>query len=202
MAPECPPPANETERLQALAWYDILDSVPEQAFDDLARLAAIVCDTPGAVISFIDRDRQWFKARIGVDAPWTARAISFCTHGIVSPRVVFEVPDTLVDPRFRDNPLVQEAPNVRFYAGAPLVTPEGFALGMLAVVDVQPRTLTAPQREALRLLARQVVMQLETRKGMAVLAGPATAEDGLDDRVGRVLDRLRALQDTLSQRET
>lgn len=199
--PPCLPPVAEADRLRALAWYDVLDTVPEQVFDDIAQLAAITCGTPMAVLSFVDGERQWFKARVGLDAASTPRSVSFCAHGIISPGALLVVPDPLEDPRFRDNPLVLEDPRIRFYAGAPLVTPEGLALGMLAVLDHRPRQIDERRRDALFILARQAMVHLETRKAMAVLASGGGADDALHGKVERVLDRVRALQRALARRE-
>ena len=157
--------ANETERLGALRKYRILDTEPERAFDDLAELASQICGTPIALISLVDENRQWFKSHVGVAATETSRSVSICSHAIQQ-RDLFIVPDALEDARFRDNPLVREEPRVRFYAGAPLVTPEGNALGTLCVLDRQPRTLTDGQKAALEALRRQVEAQLELRRNL------------------------------------
>ncbi|MFN2455853.1 MAG: PAS domain S-box protein [Pyrinomonadaceae bacterium] len=162
-------PRGEAERLASLREYRILDTLPEQDFDDLTRLAAQICGVPIAQITFIDSDRQWFKSNIGIDASQTSRDISFCAHAIQEPDL-FVVPDALQDKRFADNPLVISAPNIRFYAGAPLVTSEGQALGTLCVIDRVPRELSAEQQEALRALGRQVMTQLELRRQAGTLA--------------------------------
>jgi anti-sigma regulatory factor (Ser/Thr protein kinase) len=156
---------DETARLAALRQYRILDTDPERAFDDLALLASQICGTPIALITLVDADRQWFKARTGIAERETPRAVSFCAHAIQHPGL-FVVPDTRDDARFRDNPFVTGQPLVRFYAGAPLVTPEGHALGTICVLDSVPRTLTPDQREALEALRRQVQAQLELRRNL------------------------------------
>ena len=160
---------HEAARLDALHRLEVLDTEPEPAFDDLARVAALICRTPVALVSLIDDTRQWFKARIGIDAHQTPRSVAFCDHAIRSPQEVMIVPDAAEDVRFRDNPLVTGEPNIRFYAGAPLVTGDGFPIGTLCTIDQRPRTLTAEQTDALAVLARQVVTQLELRRANAAL---------------------------------
>jgi anti-sigma regulatory factor (Ser/Thr protein kinase) len=153
----------EAARLEALRKYDILDTEPEVGFDDLALLASHICATPMAAITLVDRDRQWFKARVGLAVRETPRSISFCTHAIQQ-RGIFVVPDATKDERLRDNPQVTGDMHIRFYAGAPLITRDGYALGTLCVVDRHPRHLTSAQAEALAALRRQVEAQLELRR--------------------------------------
>lgn len=163
-------PLNEEARLEALRSYEILDTDPEQDFDDLARVAAAIFGAPVALVSLVDEDRQWFKARIGIEATETPRDVAFCAHAIHHAEP-FVVRDAKCDERFHDNPLVTGSPPVRFYAGAPLVAPGGFNLGTLCVTDSRPRDPDAEQLETLSALARQVVKLLELRKAAAGLAG-------------------------------
>src|SRR5690554_3685081 len=149
----------EKRRLQALASYQILDTLPEPAFDDLVEVASIICDAPIAVINFIDRDRQWFKSEIGLGVRETPLDVSICAHAILQPGL-FVVPDTTQDTRFADNPLVTGSPHLRFYAGALLESDQGHPLGTLCVLDYSPRTLTAEQGELLKALAAQVMLLL------------------------------------------
>lgn len=155
-------PPNEIERLTALRIYEVLDTAPEAEFDDLTRLAANICDTPIALVSLVDASRQWFKSRQGLDVAETSRDAGFCPHVILGDGV-FEVNDALQDQRFADNPLVLGAPNIRFYAGMPLTAADGFNLGAVCVIDRVPRQLNDQQREALRVISRQVVHLLELR---------------------------------------
>ena len=182
-------PANEIARLEALRAYDILDTPPERACDDLVQLAAQLCGTPIALISLVDTGRQWFKARVGLDACETSRENSFCAHALLQPGELFVVPDATADPRFAGNPLVTGEPRVRFYAGVPLVTPEGHALGTLCVIDRVPRELSAGQQSALGRLARLAMDQFELRRK---LTGGASSPDALSD-LHASLSRYRAL---------
>lgn len=159
IAPFC---NNEAERLSALLKYKILDTEFEGPYNDLVSLASHICDKPIALISLVDEQRQWFKARVGLDATETPRNLAFCAHAIHGEEILL-IPDTLDDERFFDNPLVVENPKIRFYAGAPLITAEGFALGTLCVIDKKPGQLNSGQKSALTILARQVVGQLELR---------------------------------------
>ncbi len=173
---------DEAGRLKALRKYRILDTDPEQAFDDLTLLASQVCGTPIALISLVDESRQWFKSRVGLQAHETSRDVSFCAHAIQQPGL-FIVPDAMNDARFRDNPLVLDDPHIRFYAGAPLVTREGDALGTLCVIDRLPRTLTEGQKNALEAVQRQAEAQLELRRNLAELR---VALEGIDKLGGLI----------------
>jgi CheY-like chemotaxis protein len=157
-------PAEESARLASLDSYQIMDTLPEQAYDDITRLASFICKTPIALISLIDDKRQWFKSRVGIDVTSTERELAFCTHAILNPTDVMVVPDATRDPRFANNPLVTGEPQVRFYAGAPLLTEDGSALGTLCVVDDRPRDLDEESRHALASLSRQVVQLLKMRR--------------------------------------
>ena len=177
-----PLPDNEAERLEALRQYRVLDTASEQPFDDAARLAAQVCGTPIALVSLIDADRQWFKARFGLDASETPREVAFCAHTILSARPLV-VEDATRDRRFADNPFVTGGPQVRFYAGAPLLDAAGHGLGTVCVVDRQPRRPSPEQVAALTAIARQVVALLECRR---------TA-----DRLAAALEKVKALSGLL-----
>lgn len=160
-----PLPPDETARLCALQCYAILDTAPEATFDKLTRLAAQLCGTPIALVSLIDAHRQWFKSKVGIEVTETPRDVAFCAHAILQPEMLI-VPDTLTDARFARNPLVTADPGIRFYAGTPLMTAAGQALGTLCVIDRTPRTLTPQQMEILQVLGQQVVTQLELRRSL------------------------------------
>lgn len=157
-------PDNEDLRLKALHDLSIIDSPREQSYDDIAQLAMMICEVPVAVITLIDQERQWFKTCLGLDGTETHRDVAFCAHAILEPDEVLEVEDATLDSRFSDNPLVTGEPYIRFYAGAPLLLENGFALGTLCVVDHHPRRLTDQQKHSLMLLANQVVQLLQLRK--------------------------------------
>jgi anti-sigma regulatory factor (Ser/Thr protein kinase) len=182
--------AREQDRLAALRAYRILDTDPEQAFDDLALLASQICGTPVALITLVDAERQWFKARVGITARETARSIAFCSRAIEQPEL-FIVRDATKDERFRDNPLVLGEPHIRFYAGAPLLTPEGHALGTLCVVDGTPRQLSRRQQDALLALKRQVEAQLELRRSLLELRTVLAARDAAEEQQAKLVEELR-----------
>jgi GAF domain-containing protein len=161
-------PSNEEKRLEALKNYHILDTLPEADFDALTNLASYICNTPIALISLIDTDRQWFKSNVGLGISQTDRNIAFCRYTILSEGVL-EITDTHQNPLVSTNPLVTGDPNIRFYAGAPLTTPDGYNLGSLCVIDTIPRQLTEQQKTALQTLAREVVSHLELRASKAKL---------------------------------
>ncbi len=157
-------PFNESERLEALASYNLLDTLPEEDFDNITFLASVICQTPFSLISLVDKDRQFFKSRLGLSATETSRDLSFCAHAINQPQIIFEVEDARLDERFHDNALVTGKPNIAFYAGIPLVDTDGFALGTLCVIDEKPRKLSDEQKEALTKLSKQVMSLIEARK--------------------------------------
>ncbi len=184
-----PHPKNESARLEALRQYEILDTDPEEVFDDITRMAAYICQTPIAVISLVDRDRQWFKARHGLGPAETSRDCAFCAHAILE-EAPMVIPDALSDHRFSDNPLVTSEPYIRLYAGAPLITPEGFKIGTLCVIDRVSRELDAGQVAVLRMLANQVMTQLDLRREVSALHKSLTehkrAETELRKRVAEL----------------
>ncbi len=173
-----PVPNNEKKRLEVLWQYDVLDSKPEKAFDDLTELAATICEAPIALITLVDEKRQWFKSKVGVDASETSRDISFCAHAILGKKLLI-VPDAAQDKRFAKNPLVTGKLGIRFYAGTPLINPEGQALGSLCVIDKVPRQLRPGQKRALEILGRHVMTQLELRRRSRELARAREEQENL-----------------------
>ncbi|MEP7015729.1 MAG: GAF domain-containing protein [Verrucomicrobiota bacterium] len=178
-----PVPRNEADRLRALRSYKILDTKPEERFDELTQLAAIICDVPISLITLVDAERQWFKSRFGLDAQETPRAQAFCTHAIMQPEI-FEVPDATKDERFAQNPLVTGDPGIRFYAGAPLATGDGHLLGTLCVIDRKPHSLTKDQRTALEILGRQVIANMELRSNLQELKDALAAREAEEGPTG------------------
>ena len=181
-------PEDEESRLAALREFKVLDSEPEEAFDAATRLAALICQAPVALITFVDEDRQWFKSRVGFDASETPRDVSFCAHAILQPGPLV-VRDTQTDERFRDNPYVLSRPYIRFYAGAPLTTEEGARLGTLCVLDTVPRVLFDDQLRALELLSTPVMALLNARRTV----------DYLESALNRQRERAAGLEDRLRE---
>ena len=198
-----PLPKNEAKRIEALRRYDILDTPPDQALDDITLLAAHICDAPIALITFVDSNRQWFKSKVGLTLPETAREIAFCAHAILNPDQIMVVPDALADQRFAHNPSVTGDLRMRSYTGVPLVTEDGYALGTLCVIDRVPRELTPKQLGALRALRRSVVAELELRRLSAELQGVTSV---LADRNAQLNNRIsgqaQQLTDAMAQRQT
>ena len=197
---EAKPHPLQADRLRALYAYEVLDTDREKDFNDIVELASAICGTAISVVNLIDEDRQWFKAETGLGVRETPLATSICSHAILEADFV-EIYDTLADPRMRDNPLCAGEPGLRFYAGAQLLTPEGLPLGTLCVLDYQPRELTPLQRDTLRVLAQQVMAQLEMRKA---LRATTLLRQEVDHRVKNSLQSLGAyvrLQSRAAQSE-
>ena len=162
---KAPIPPDEERRMKTLREYRVLDTPPEAVYDDIAHVCAGVCDTPIALITLVDGTRNWFKAKVGIEEELkeSPRDISFCGHAILREEI-FEVTDAVMDERFTDNPLVAEAPHIRYYAGAPLITPDGYKLGTICAIDIRPRRLSEAQRDTLSALSRLVMRQLDRRR--------------------------------------
>lgn len=193
-------PKNEAQRLKVLWQYDVLDTVPEEVFDDLTDLAALICEAPIALISLVDENRQWFKSRVGLSVKETNRDVSFCAHAILQ-NGLFVIADATKDPRFRDNPSVTGPPKIRFYAGVPLKSADGFALGTLCVVDKKPRQLRAEQKRALVVLARHVETQLELRRHAIELAEVRQHDDQQRAELVRAQAEIVKLQGRLARQK-
>jgi GAF domain-containing protein len=191
---------NEKQRLKVLWQYSVLDTVPEEIFDDLTELAARICEAPIALITLVDEKRQWFKSKVGISIQETSRDVSFCAHAIKQPEL-FIVPDATKDARFSSNPLVTSDPKVRFYAGAPLISPDGYALGTLCVIDKVPRELRPGQEQALRILARHVMSQLELRRRALELADANRARDQIQKDLDQARAELAQMRKELSRLE-
>ncbi|MGA3181953.1 MAG: GAF domain-containing protein [Verrucomicrobiota bacterium] len=191
-----PIPENEAERLNTLRGYGILDTHPEDRFDELARLANIICGTPSSVISLVDEHRQWFKSRTGITACQTPREDAICAHAIITPDVLV-VPDATQDPRFANYPQVLGEPHLRFYAGAPLVAPNGHRLGALCVIDYVPRQLSPDQLESLRILSRQVMLQVELGKRLQELRIALQEREDLEHELEKVIQDFQEAKDMI-----
>jgi len=207
----------ENDRLKALKSYDILDSLPEEEYDDITRLASEICQTPISLISLLDDTRQWFKSNHGLQVRETPIEYAFCSHAIINPNEIFIVPDSRKDPRFSKNPLVTGEPYVIFYAGVPLVDKNGFPLGSLCVIDNDAKELSDKQLIALRVLARHVVNLLEMRKSNKALNTVkrllenrneelALAEKSIQDDIkpplASIADELKATKNQLAAYQT
>lgn len=192
-----PIPQNETDRLRALDQYKILDTPAEEPFDELTRLAGFICGTPISTVTLIDEHRQWFKSSFGLNSRSreTSREIAFCAHAIIQDNA-FVVPDAQQDARFSNNPLVTGDPHIRFYAGLPLTNPEGFNLGTLCVIDRTPRELSDAQIEALRILARQVMAQMELRKQLRALNITLREKEAIEEELRASREALLKLANT------
>ena len=183
-------PLNEPQRLEALQRYAVLDTPAEQAYDDLVTIASAVCGTSTALVSLIDAQRQWFKARKGLGVDETPRDVAFCAHAILEPDKLLHVRDSQLDERFSDNPYAQGEGAIRFYAGAPLLSSTGHALGTLCVMDTAPRELSKEQSDALLRLSRQVVALMELRKAYSTLQHHLNERDWYETQLKRYHEEL------------
>ena len=190
-----PIPENETSRLKALDEYKVMDTLPEQAYDNFTKLASIICNTPIALITLLDEERQWFKSRIGLERTEIPREDAICNYAIIQPDSILIVADIAKDARFGGNSLVTQEPNVRFYAGIPLVTSNGEALGTICVMDTKPREITQEQLHILKVLANEVMGQFELRRSIATLEKSVLKQEEYIDQLQeyqRELERVRA----------
>ncbi|MDB6019464.1 MAG: hypothetical protein JWR19_3953 [Pedosphaera sp.] len=194
-----PVPKSEAKRLQVLWEYEVLDTIPERVFDDLTELAASICGAPVAMITLVDDKRQWFKSKVGVTISETSRDVSFCAHAILQDEL-FIVADAQKDKRFANNPLMACDPKIRFYAGAPLITPDGHALGTLCVIDMVPRTLRDDQKKALLILSRHVMTQLELRRRSNDLARAGEEHAKMQADLNKALAELAAVRLALTKK--
>lgn len=192
-------PRNEAQRLEALRRYQILDTPPEKAFDDLVEIATMICGTQMGAVSLIDQDRQWFKARKGLGATETPRDFAFCAHAILTPDQLFTVEDAGQDARFVNNPYVVGNPHVRFYAGAPLLGSEGEALGTLCVFDATPTILNEEQRSALEALSRQASHLMELRRVAHMLDQQLRERDWYEQQLAQYSESLETLNADLAE---
>jgi GAF domain-containing protein len=199
-----PVPINEAERLRTLRSYKILDTKPEERFDELTRLAALICGASISLISLIDKDRQWFKSRFGLHLQETPAAQAFCTHAIMQPEM-FVVPDASQDERFAENPLVTGDRHIRFYAGAPLAARDGHLLGTLCVLDREPHTLTPAQTDALKIVSQLVIANIELRSDLQELKDALAARDAAErasgDSTANLDEMIFRLRDAVSNLE-
>ncbi|MFD2569448.1 GAF domain-containing protein [Spirosoma soli] len=187
-----PLPPNESDRLKALKDYHLLDTLPEDVYNDITRLASEICRTPISVISLIDKDRQWFKSKQRLKSDETPREYSFCAHAILNPDEIFVVPDARLDDRFSDNPMTTGYPNIVFYAGVPLVNPDGYPLGTLCIIDNRPRTLTDNQLLSLQALAKLVNTHFELRKAKMELENTKNQLNVVERTIGTSKDIVAA----------
>jgi diguanylate cyclase (GGDEF)-like protein len=190
-----PIPKNETSRLKALQEYKVMDTLPEQAYDNFTRLASMICNTPIALITLLDDQRQWFKSNVGFERSEIPREDAFCNHAITAPDNIMVVNDATRDERFTNNPLVTAEPNIRFYAGVPLVTSNGEALGTICVIDTKPRGITQDQVDALQVLSREVMGQFELRRSIVTLEQSMLKQENYIDQLQeyqRELEKVRA----------